>query len=1167
MKSNNIYKGKRIHPDNIVAGIDKLLIGLDVGSTTVKAVVVNPENSVILWQDYRRHETCQSQVCLDFLVRIETAFPEFPPSAFQIFITGTGSDAVKKHIGAHFVQEVNAVAFAVEKLYPDVRCIIELGGQDAKIVILKKDKKTGKVHKIPTMNDKCAGGTGAIIDKISAKLEIPPDKLSSMNYDGFRLHTIAGKCGVFAETDINSLQKQGVPAEELMASLFESIVQQNLTVLTRGHTIKPNVLLLGGPNRFIKGMQECWRHNIRLLWEERDVQASAGKPIEELVCLPENAEYFGALGAVEFGKHELEDNPELGKYLGKDSLHRYVERSRRHASDSEGLMGLVDCEAELEHFVRLNTKQPWIPATYEQGAVVGCFIGLDGGSTSTKAVLIDEHRNVIAKAYQLSKGNPIEDTIEVLGCLRKQIEDQGCRIKILGVATTGYAKDTLKEVIGADIALVETVAHTQSGVHYYPHADVICDVGGQDIKVIILKNGAVKDFKLNTQCSAGNGYYLQSTASAFGYRVDEYAEIAFRAKRMPEFGYGCAVFMQSDIVDFQRQGWKPSEIMAGLAAVLPKNIWLYVCKIPNIARLGKTFVLQGGTQHNLAAVKAQVDYIESRFKGTGITPDIIVHEHCGESGAIGCAFEAQRLFTEEGNETSFIGFDALESLNFTSTHDESTRCSFCRNKCLRTFIDIETQKYNHRLIIAPCEKGSCENITGVREVNANLTHLRKSNPDLIAVAAHRVYDKPDVTSVADAPGNLCLYTLPWNRKSIRMRNGLLHRRENIRIGIPRVMNMYSLAPFFLGYFQSLGIRYENIVWSDYTSDRLYKEGGKRGSVDPCFPSKVAIAHMHNLIHNKHSDHPLDYIYFPMVDSLTTDLNNLNDSRTCPTSVGTVEGVYAAFTKEKDIFTNNGITFKKTFINLGDTRLCAHQMYHDWCMEIGVSKQESYRAVKEGLEALKEFNSAMRKRGRTILEMIEKENRLGIVILARPYHNDPGINHGVTEALQKLGCPVFSMDSLPLDHDILQRIYGPELEVDKDVDPLSISDVWKSSYSENGSRKLWAAKYVARHPNLVAVELSNFKCGHDAPIFSTIEEIVESSGTPFFYLRDIDENKPTGTIKIRIETLAYFLERYHRQLDENQDARTAIEEEVSVYELQLRAGIHDCQEVANSLNRK
>ena len=236
-----------------------------------------------------------------------------------------------------------------------------------------------------------------------------------------------------------------------------------------------------------------------------------------------------------------------------------------------------------------SKRRSFIPSTFEPGQVVKGFIGLDGGSTSTKAVLLDENRNVLVKTYQLSKGNPIEDTMEVLDLLRQQVEGPGAVLEVAGVGTTGYAKDMLGDVLSADVALVETVAHTESALQFYKDVDVICDVGGQDIKIIVLKNRQVKDFKLNTQCSAGNGYFLQSTASGFGIPVEEYADTAFAADTMPIFGYGCAVFMQSDIVDYQRQGWKAEEIMAGLAAVLPKNIWLYVAQIPNLAALGTNF--------------------------------------------------------------------------------------------------------------------------------------------------------------------------------------------------------------------------------------------------------------------------------------------------------------------------------------------------------------------------------------------------------------------------------------------------------------------------------------------------------------------------------------------------------------------------------------------------
>src|SRR5690349_5650405 len=231
----------------------------------------------------------------------------------RIFITGSGGTNIGRHMGAKFVQEVNAVSLAVEKFYPKTLSVIELGGQDAKIIVFKEDPETGKKKKIPSMNDKCAGGTGAVIDKINAKLKIPADELCNMGYIGRRLHPVAGKCGVFAETDINGLQKSGVPPDELMASLFEAIVMQNLSVLTRGNTLRPMVLLLGGPNCYITGMRDCWKHNIPKIWAERNFPLPEGVPPEDLIRTPDNAQYFAAIGSVEFGKT---DDDNVGQYLG-----------------------------------------------------------------------------------------------------------------------------------------------------------------------------------------------------------------------------------------------------------------------------------------------------------------------------------------------------------------------------------------------------------------------------------------------------------------------------------------------------------------------------------------------------------------------------------------------------------------------------------------------------------------------------------------------------------------------------------------------------------------------------------------------------------------------------------------------------------------------------------
>src|SRR6266849_896330 len=1151
---------------------DELMVGLDVGSTTVKAVVVRRENDQMIWQDYQRHETKQPEKSLEFLRRIE-AEAGVSPKNCRVFVTGCGGGGIASMVGGKFVQEVTAVSLAEEKMHPEVYSVVELGGQDAKIIVFKDDDESGRKKKIPSMNDKCAGGTGAVIDKINAKLKIPTIDLGNQGYHGVKLHKVAGKCGVFAETDINGLQKEGTPPDELMASLFEAIVLQNLSVLTRGHTLRPHVLLLGGPNSFIRGMREAWQANIPRMWKERKVEIPEGAKPEDLIKVPGNAQYFAALGAVEFGKDE---DDEVGRYRGIAKLVHYIDFGRQEEKASAGGKALVESQNELESFKVSYRRKKFTPAPFQKGSTVGGFIGLDGGSTSTKAVLLDENGDILCKSYQLSGGNPIQDTIEQFEAIRKQVEDQGAKLEVLGVGTTGYAKDVLRDVLKADVGLVETVAHTESAIKCYEDPHVIVDVGGQDIKLIVLKNGRVKDFKLNTQCSAGNGYFLQSTAEGFGLKIEQFADLAFSANSMPVFGYGCAVFMQSDIVNFQRQGWRAEEILAGLAAVLPKNVFLYVASIPNLAALGSRFILQGGTQNNLAVVKAEVDFIRSSFRASGKKPEVIVHEHCGESGAIGAGAEALRLW-RNGQQTTFVGLNAVRDIIYRTTRNENTRCNFCKNTCLRTFIDVQTggsqflpigelaakpskskvalMAGEQRLIIATCEKGSVEDVSDMKGIKAGLDTVKDANPNFVDIAAHEVFKMRNVKNVADPiPARAWL-------KSTRDRIALMQNRKNIRIGIPRVLNIYTYAPVFNGYFQSLGLTSENVVYSDYTSGELYRLGSTRGAIDPCFPAKIGIAHVHNLIAIKGARKQFNVIFFPMVDVLTSPLVNITGSNACPTVTATPETVKAAYTKETDVFADHGITYLDPIVNLGDRLLLEHQMFEAWKSILGLSQEENTRAIDAGYKAQADYESSIQKRARQVLDELEREDRIGIVMLGRPYHHDPGLNHEILEEFQKLGYPVFSQNTLPMDEDLLDRLFGEEVRAGVISHPLEITDVWKQSYSCSTNHKVWAAKFTARHPNLVALEMSSFKCGHDAPIYGVIEGIIEQSGTPYFCFKDLDENKPSGSIRIRVETIDYFLRRYREEVIRKRKAAEDIEAQLAAYENQLRGQMQtEAQEV-------
>jgi len=1141
----------------------QFFVGLDVGSTTVKAVVVDAATDKMLWQDYQRHETKQPEKTLEFLKRIEAEVGVNRRNA-RMFLTGSGGTGIADQIGAKFVQEVTAVSLAVEKLHPEVYSVIELGGQDAKIIVFKDDDETGRKKKIPSMNDKCAGGTGAVIDKINAKLKIPTEELGKQKYHGIKLHKVAGKCGVFAETDINGLQKVGTPPDELMASLFEAIVLQNLSVLTRGNTLRPHVLLLGGPNSFIRGMREAWQANIPRMWQERKVAVPEGARPEDLIKVPQNAQYFAALGAVEFGRSEDDC---VGCYCGSEKLVHYIEYGRQEEKAKSGGKGLVDKPGELDIFKDAYRRKKFTPAVFAKNSTVGGFIGIDGGSTSTKAVLLSENGDILCKSYQLSNGNPIQDTIEMFENLRGQVEAQNAKLEVLGVATTGYAKDILKDVLNADVALVETVAHTESALKFYEDPHVIVDVGGQDIKIIILHNGRVKDFKLNTQCSAGNGYFLQSTAEGFGLNVNQYADLAFSAQAMPVFGYGCAVFMQSDIVNFQRQGWRAEEILAGLAAVLPKNVFLYVASIPNLAALGSRFVLQGGTQNNLAVVKAEVDFIRNSFRAAGKQPEIIVHEHCGESGAIGAAQESLRLW-RNGQQTTFVGLDAVRKIEYRTTRNEETRCHFCKNDCLRTFIDIRTQPKNElsfvpiqkvtkvplmhgeqRLIIATCEKGTVEDVNDMKDIKAGLDAIRAQHPNFVDYASKEVFRPTNAKSVADP-----LPTKGWAgwKKGDKERRALMENRSKIRIGIPRVLNIYTYAPLFNAYFESLGVQPENIIYSDYTSSELYRAGASRGAIDPCFPAKIGISHVYNLIQEKHRKKPLHAIFFPMYDVLHSPLVKIVGANACPTVTATPETVKAAFTKENDVFAEHNVKYVDPVLNFADRKLFAHQMLQAWQPVLGLSLEENDHAIESGFQALKNYETNIRGRARQVLDQLEREDRIGIVMLGRPYHHDPGLNHEILDEFQKLGYPIFSQNTLPLDEDLLERLFGEEVRAGIISSPLDITDAWKNSYSCSTNHKVWAAKFTARHPNLVALEISSFKCGHDAPIYGVIEGIIEQSGTPYFCFKDLDENKPSGSIRIRVETIDYFLRRYRDEVIRKRKAEQDIEKQLALLEAQLRS---------------
>ncbi len=1109
-------------------------LGIDIGSTTVKYVVCD-EHFHIVAKAYTAHDTKQAPTLLRLLEELSESHPDIYNKIDKSYITGSGATRIAPTINARFVQEVNAVVLAVEHNHPDVRAVIELGGQDAKIIHFKQSED-GKKSVLTSMNDKCASGTGATIEKCTMKVGMEAEDVQKLTFQTDKLHHVAAKCGVFAETDIVNLVKTSVPSDEIMNSLADAIVMQNLTVLTRGNTLMPNVLLLGGPNTYLPFLQECWRMRIAEIWNERGVDYDK-ENIDKLVNVPDNAQYYAALGAVIFGEGEANnDKP----FAGLIQLKTMVDTGGTTNNDNNDAP-LVNSPEELQAFKDDYAIKPFVPPVLTEKTT--CFLGIDGGSTSSKAVLCDENGEMLLKVYQLSKGNPIEDTLELLQEI--QANDPHNYYDVKGLGVTGYAADVLGGALNADANIIETIAHMKSAQKAFGESiNVICDIGGQDIKVLFMENGMMKNFRLSNQCSAGNGTLLQSMAKQFGVPVEGFADVAFAAKQAPMFNYGCAVFLDTDRVNFQKEGYTKEELFAGISKVLPKNVWQYVVQAPNLAAFGDHFVLQGGTQYNQAALKAQVDYIKDKVPHARVD----VHPHPGEAGAYGAAIEAKDVVARRGYAT-FSGMEEALQMTYTSKTDESTRCHFCSINCSRTFIDTKTPSSESVRYIAgfSCEEGTVESHEALKVLKDSRKDLQAQVPNLVKKESTQLFKSnftlekfpSKETKVTEQQVKVTLGGWgPTLRKhvtrdfQVSSPEDKAYRRK-LKVAIPKVLNIYSLAPFLRTYLEALEISPTNIIFSDFSNEDMYLEGAKYGSVDSCYPAKVAQSHVYALLYEKKfARKAFEFMWFPAVTELPGYVKHTMGQTSCPIISGTPKVVYSAFTKEKNLFEEKNVDYVEDPLNFDNKDLLKKQLFATWKAKLRITEDENNWAVEQAWKALDQNDAEIMAEGREILDNAVANDEVVILLLGRPYHSDPGMNHEVLDEFQSLGFKTLSMRAIPKDEAYLSQYFGEDVKQERVTSAYDIRDVWAENYSTNSAQKVWAAKFAARHPNVAVLDLSSFKCGHDAPTYSIIDKILGASRTPHLTLHDIDANKPGGSIKIRVKTFAYTLEQYKRTLTKN-----------------------------------
>jgi predicted CoA-substrate-specific enzyme activase len=594
--------------------------GIDVGSTTVKAVVIRPETREICYSRYERHNAFQSEKVHAFLKDI---FTRFPQDVFRLALCGSGGRTIAELIHAPYIQEVVANAIAVRTFYPHTRAAIELGGQDAKIAFFYRDQATGRLAAGDMrMNGSCAGGTGAFIDEVASLLRVPVEEFEALAAKGTQVYDISGRCGVFAKTDIQPLLNQGGLKEDIALSTFHAIAKQTIGGLAQGLEIKPPVIFEGGPLTFNPTLIRVFAERLGL--GEADI------------IRPENPETLIAYGTA-LSINEMFQN--FDKHFSPEaaltSLSMYREIVTGNAGNiNQGFFATENERQEFEarHRMRRISRTP-ADLNLKAGDTLRVYLGIDAGSTTSKFVLMDENENVVDSFYGPNQGEPLKVVRQALLEIRRKYQDAGVSLEVIALGTTGYGELLFDKALGADYHTVETVAHAAAAQKYVPGVSFILDIGGQDMKAITISNDIVTNITVNEACSSGCGSFLENFAATLQIPVDQIASAAFNAKNPAALGSRCTVFMNSTIITEQKNGKQADDIMAGLCRSIIENVFTKVVRISNPEQLGGKIVVQGGTFKNDAVLRALEQYL-GKF--------VVRAPYPGEMGAIGIAILTKR---------------------------------------------------------------------------------------------------------------------------------------------------------------------------------------------------------------------------------------------------------------------------------------------------------------------------------------------------------------------------------------------------------------------------------------------------------------------------------------------------------------------------------------------
>ena len=955
-------------------------IGLDIGSTTIKCVVLDEEDKII-YKDYKRHLSHILEKSEEFLSFILNKYKD---EEFYLAISGSAGMGMAEKCDISFVQEVYATRVACKKLSPDTDCVIELGGEDAKILFL-----SGGIE--VRMNGSCAGGTGAFIDQIATLLKLDVDKMDGEALKATKTYTIASRCGVFAKSDIQPLINQGAKISDISASVYQAVVNQTIAGLAQGRQIKGNILYLGGPLTFSKCLRDSF---------DRTLNCKG-------IC-PKDSLYYVALGAAYYSDK---------KYDLKSVINNL--KNYKNVATFQSMPALFKNKEEYEIFKKRHEKAHVNKkdlATYK-GKI---HIGIDSGSTTLKWIIIDDDNNILDTWYRTNDGNPIDLLKDKLIDLYKKYPD----IRIASVTSTGYGEELVKNAIHGDFGVVETVAHFTAAKYFLPDVDFIIDIGGQDMKCFKIENGAISNIFLNEACSSGCGSFLQTFARALNYDVEEFAKLGLFAKHPVDLGSRCTVFMNSQVKQAQKEGASIEDISAGLAISVVKNTLYKVIRCASAKELGKKIVVQGGTFYNEAVLRA----FEKEMDSEVIRPDI-----AGLMGAFGAALYGKKRSIGQSNILS------LEELNNFKQIVTSVKCQGCGNHCqltINTFSDNKKYISGNR-----CEKP----ISG------------KSSDDSLNMYAYKL------------------------KKILEYINDTGEGKRSI--GIPLVLNMYELLPFWHKLFRSLGFK---VICSPFSTRKIYQEGQATIPSDTaCYPAKLSHGHIIELLNSS-----VDKIWYPCL-SYNFDEELGDNHYNCP-----IVAYYPEVLEDNIEILNNKLI--REFVDISNKEEFKKRFPSILKKHFSDLKDENIRlAIDLAYEEYYKHMDDLTFKADEIIELARKDNKHLIVLAGRPYHVDPEVNHGIDKLVCKLGCAVLSEDSL--------RKYYKKYKT-------QVLNQW--SYH---SRLYACAHFCLDNDDIDLVQLVSFGCGLDAITSDETREILQSGNKLYTQLK-IDEITNLGTINIRLRSL-------------------------------------------------